>query len=388
MSARPRMYIHIGLQKTGTSYLQALLWDHQERLSETGFALVPGERDDNDQLMLWVSDRYREGRDPDSVVTSLDRFREEMAACSAPQVLYTNESLADAPSDRIATFIEACGDREVHVIITARDLGRLIPSSWQQLIKSSSGVTYDRFLAEMQQVPEDPTGTRWSNRHLPFLIAKWGGLVGNENVHLVTVPPAGSSTEILLERFCQAIEIDPEPLRAAEAGVANPGLGTVATEVLRQVNIALPQELRKSRRTYGSVVKRYFSNQVLVGFSEKGGPRIKVPTAHQDWVVQVSHDHNAAIAASGCRVIGDLNDLIPDDAAFADQAQPSPEEVSELAAAAIAELLTARMKTRRARARETKKTMPTEVPAPPLVTPMTTSETGTIGRLRRRLQRR
>lgn len=385
------MYIHIGLQKTGTSYLQALLWDHQERLAETGFALVPGEREENDQLMLWVSGRYVEGRDPETVPGSLDRFREEIAACTAPQVLYTNESLADASPERIAEFIEACGDREIHVIITARDLGRLIPSAWQQLVKSGGGATFERFISEMSRVPEDPTGTRWSNRHVPFLVAKWGELIGNDHVHLVTVPPAGAPNEVLLERFCEAIEIDPEPLRAVRADVANPGLGTVAIEVLRQVNNALPDELRKSRRTYGSVVKRFFANQVLGGFGDVGGPRLKIPTTHQEWVLRVSQEHNAALAASGCRVIGDLDDLIPDDAAFADQEAPSPEEVSELAAAAIAELLTARMKTRRARARETKKAQPAEPTSAVAVAPVSpppATPTSTVGRLRRRLQRR
>lgn len=387
------MYIHIGLQKTGTSYLQALLWDQQQRLADDGVALVPGERDDNDQLMLHVTQRYVEGRDPATVPGALERFRAEMETTTAPQVVYSNESLADAPDVQIAALLEACGDREIHVVITARDLGRLIPSAWQQLIKAGSVTTYDRFLTELSVVPDDPAGTRWSNRHLPHLVAKWGRFVGNEHVHLVTVPPAGAAPELLLERFCAAIEIDPAPLRAVRAGVANPGLGNVSTEVLRQVNAALPAELRKSRRTYGSVVKRYFVKDVLSGFGELGGPRLKIPTAHEAWVRKVSAEHNAALAASGCQVIGDLADLVPADASFLDQEPPRPEQVNELAAAAIAELLAARMKTRRARARATRRGEHADAPAV-AVTPEQAApaaapdgQRGPLSRLRRRLQR-
>ncbi|GAA1112728.1 hypothetical protein GCM10009668_38090 [Nocardioides dubius] len=384
------MFIHIGLQKTGTSYLQALLWDQQERLAADGVALVPGDRDDNDQLMLWISQRYLAGRDPESVETSLQRFRDEMEATTADQIIYSNESLADSPDVQIAALMEACGDRELHVVITARDLGRLIPSAWQQLIKSGSVTTYESFLTELSNVPENPAGTRWSNRHLPHLVHRWGRFVGNENVHLVTVPPSGSAPEVLLERFCKAIDIDPAPLRALEAPVANPGLGNVSTEVLRQVNAALPTELRKTRRTYGSVVKRYFANEVLAGFGEQGGPRLKIPTAHEGWVREVSAEHIAALAASGCRVIGDLDDLVPAAAAFADQEPPRPEQVSELAAAAIAELLTSRMKTRRARARAAKQAVapaPEAIPGAQPAGPRDAAAAGPLGRLRRRLQR-
>ena len=38
-----RVFVHIGLPKTGTSYLQAIAWPGRERLREAGL-LLPGAR--------------------------------------------------------------------------------------------------------------------------------------------------------------------------------------------------------------------------------------------------------------------------------------------------------------------------------------------------------
>ncbi len=51
-----RVFVHIGLPKTGTSYLQAIVWPHRDALRAAGLLLPGRERRDH----LWASLVVRE----------------------------------------------------------------------------------------------------------------------------------------------------------------------------------------------------------------------------------------------------------------------------------------------------------------------------------------
>ncbi len=69
-----RLYLHIGLQKTGTSYLQSIMWRNQDLLRELGLDLVPPSKRETFHLMLDVRERYRPEFDPPAVATALQRL--------------------------------------------------------------------------------------------------------------------------------------------------------------------------------------------------------------------------------------------------------------------------------------------------------------------------
>ena len=62
-----RLFLHIGLQKTGTSFVQRVLWDSQQALEDAGVSLVPGTKLAMFRLMLAVRGRYPPGIDPPAV---------------------------------------------------------------------------------------------------------------------------------------------------------------------------------------------------------------------------------------------------------------------------------------------------------------------------------
>ena len=150
MPARP-VYLHIGLQKTGTSYLQSILWKNKEELARQGLDLVPGNKRETLHLRLRARNHYRPEIDPPSVAGALDRLPDQLAMALGDRALITEESLAPAPSDQIARLLNACGDREIHLVLTIRDLGRQIPSAWQLSIRGGSPMSYDAYLTRMRQ---------------------------------------------------------------------------------------------------------------------------------------------------------------------------------------------------------------------------------------------
>ena len=80
MPAPRQVYLHLGLQKTGTSYLQGVMRRNQDLLAEQGLDLVPAGRRESFELMLLVRGRYNPDRDPASVGGALDRFTAEPGA--------------------------------------------------------------------------------------------------------------------------------------------------------------------------------------------------------------------------------------------------------------------------------------------------------------------
>ena len=56
MSTSRRLYVHIGMQKTGTSYLQGAMLRNRAVLAEQGLDLVPPTKRETFELMLLVRD--------------------------------------------------------------------------------------------------------------------------------------------------------------------------------------------------------------------------------------------------------------------------------------------------------------------------------------------
>lgn len=349
-SGRP-LYLHIGLQKTGTSYLQSIFWKNQAELARQGLDMVPGSKRSTFHFMLRVRDRFRPEFDPPQVASALEAFTSALASATGSRALVSEESLAPASPEQIATLLAACGDREVHVVVTVRDLGRQIPSAWQQELQSGGVVGLEAYLRRLVRTEGSADNKLWSSKDIPAVLERWARFVPAERIHVVTVPPPGSDPELLLRRFCQVLDVDVDRLdRDVER--SNQGLGRVQAEVLRTVNSHLPKEFR-TRDVYGDIGKRYLAVQVL---GAQSGEKSLVPLRLQPWCREVSDRYIKAIREGGYQVVGDLEDLVPPASAFAPKSEMAvdPADVADRAAEALAAMLVekmTRLRERRARPR-------------------------------------
>ena len=79
-----RVFVHIGLPKTATSYLQTIIWSNRGRLRARGVVVPGAERRDH----LWASRTVREDRAassarPERHRTAWARIRAELASARA-----------------------------------------------------------------------------------------------------------------------------------------------------------------------------------------------------------------------------------------------------------------------------------------------------------------
>ena len=132
-----RVFVHIGLPKTATSYLQTIIWANRERLRARGVVVPGSERRDH----LWASRTVRElrtqQRAPERHRTAWARIRAELASAEGTG-LVSHEFFAAASADQAGAMVEDLAPAEVHLVVTAREPLGLFTASWQESLKNGS----------------------------------------------------------------------------------------------------------------------------------------------------------------------------------------------------------------------------------------------------------
>jgi len=305
MRGGPRgAFIHIGPPKTGTTYLQDILWGNEKLLRRQG-VLLPGKA---------KRDHFRAAKD----VRRLNRRKKgidsggpwgtlaaQMRSWPGQSVVST-EWLAVCGEAAVGHIVESLGDVPTHVVITARDLGRVVPAVWQERVKNGSGRTLPDFLAGLADPEHDDLGRNfWLVHDSRALVSRWCTVLPPERVHLVIVPTAGAAPDELWRRFAGTFLEDPTAYDTATVA-ANPGLGAADAEFLRQVNVEIDGRL--DRAVHVSNVKNLLAKQTLAGRSDAGG-RIELDVKTRAWLSERADATIDELRSSGCHVVGDLEEL-------------------------------------------------------------------------------
>ena len=101
----------------------------------------------------------------------------------APSIV-SHEILAPAQPVHVARVMADLADSEVHVVYSARDLGRALPAAWQESIKQGRQWTFRKFLRRCEN------GKSWFLRafDIPTVLGTWGADLTPDRMHVVTVP--------------------------------------------------------------------------------------------------------------------------------------------------------------------------------------------------------
>jgi hypothetical protein len=315
--------LHVGLPKTGTTYLQALLADHRDRLRERGVLypfVRPGAMFHGAVEVRGSAAKFGLA---DAQVGGAWAAVCERALSYDGVAVISHEVLAGATTDQVARALAPLAGAEVRVVVTARDLGRQATAHWQEEVKLGATWSFAEFEREQLRADTGPDagpdagGVRphfWHAQDFADCLRRWS-VPG----HLVVVPQAGGGPEVLWQRFADACGFDAGVLDPA-AAPANPSLGAAEVALLRAVNAGL--EGRMDRATYLRVVKRGYAEGELAA---RPGPRPRAPyelgellrTATARWLDQVR--------TAGHAVHGDPADLTPVVGAPVD---PGPDDVA------------------------------------------------------------
>ncbi|MBA3308504.1 MAG: hypothetical protein H0U28_00370 [Nocardioidaceae bacterium] len=239
--------------------------------------------------------------------------------------VFSHETLARARKKRIKQAISAFNTDDVQVVLTTRDLARQLPAMWQEQVKNRNEQTYDDFLAEVFAAANAGDKAKrvkfWRPQDLVGLTERWVDIVGADKVTIVTVPRPGAERQELWRRFATATEL-PDLRYDFDLEQENVSLGVVEAELLRRLNSRLPDDLDWPQ--YETRIKRRFAEHTLA--PAEPAARLAVPEKWHAQIAEISAGTIDYLRGSGCRVVGDLEDLRSEPAA---PEGPMPHEVTD-----------------------------------------------------------
>jgi hypothetical protein len=327
--------LHVGCPKTGTSYLQDVLFRNRSVLREQDI-LYPADRFDAHFLAALDLMTLPWGGIETEAVGAWDRLAEQVRDWHGTAII-SHEILARATPSQVERALASLGDAEVHVVLSARDLVRQIPAEWQENVKHRSLITYARFLRTIRDPARDSRigSWFWAVQEVPDILDRWGGSLPPEHVHLVTLPPPGSDRGELWRRFSRTFGLDGLDLDLT-AERENPSLGVPETSLLRTINERVTSIIAPP--DYRPLVRETLAHQTL----SRGVASARLGLAPEDhaWAQGLSQGWIAVLAERGYDVVGSLDDLLgPDLGTFADPDAATAEELLPPALDAISALL-------------------------------------------------
>jgi hypothetical protein len=306
------LFLHVGLPKSGTTYLQGLLAEHRDQLRAVG-VVYPFVRP---EAMFHAAVELREqpeqwGLTPDGVAGSWDallaRVRESRSDGVSTGII-SHEILAGALPDVVERVARDTADLDLHVVVTVRDLPRQAAAHWQEQVKNGRDWTFATFERELFEESESAATEDgfWRMQDLEGVLGRWGAVVPADHVHVVTVPPPAAAPDELWLRFCDAVGLAPATVDVRAATTGNESLGVAQVQLLRQVVEALDGRLPQPH--YAHVVKRWFAQRLLSGID---GARAVSPRDLCERLAPASAAAVDHVRHAGYAVHGDLEDLLP-----------------------------------------------------------------------------
>lgn len=223
---RPRLFIHVGPHKTGTTYIQRRLALDRELLASESGVLYPWTGQD----LLWGQHGLREVfSDPLTHGPEIDRLIGELRGWSTG--LISSERLSRIDEKGFACMRDTFPDRQVTVMAYLRVRSELVVSYWAESVKHGAVISLPRFVRDQLVAPlESPV---LNQKKLIDTVAR---VFGNESVRVFLY----RRDVDLYEEFLRVV-VGPTDLLSRSSGrweTVNPTLPLADTECLRLVSLA------------------------------------------------------------------------------------------------------------------------------------------------------
>ena len=229
-----RVFVHIGLPKTATSYLQTIIWSNREQLRARGVVVPGDERRDH----LWASRTVREDpaqrRAPERHRTAFARLCDELAS-SEGTGLVSHEFFAAASAEQAVAMVGALPTADVHVVVTAREPLGLFTASWQESLKNGATTPMPDYA---RRVSGRSTAIwNWRTLDLRLVLERWSRAVPPERTHVLVLDPAAPREDVW-HRFAGILDLPTEGIDLS-GSFPNTSMGVAEAETLRRINGSL-----------------------------------------------------------------------------------------------------------------------------------------------------
>lgn len=296
--------LHIGVHKTGSTALQAALAAARPGLAAHGIS-YPG-RDEAHHAAAWAVTGFTMGFGEEA--TSVRRRNWPVLVKQAShhdgRVMISSEFFGRMRPPAVRRVVEDLGPERVHVVFAVRRLGDLLPSSWQQYLKSGMTVPYRDWLKDVLG-PGEPETTKgfWYRADFADLIKRWKRVLPADRLTAVILEPGAHGRLFRVTEDMLGLPTDfLEPYR--QAGRENRSMTAVEAEAVRRTNLAVRDTMgwaEYSERIRHGAIQRMVENRV----PPDDEPRIVTPRWALRKAVRRQERDRRRILSSGINVVGD-----------------------------------------------------------------------------------
>ena len=295
-----RVFVHVGLPKTATSYLQTIIWSRRDELRARG-VVVPGEeRRDH----LWASRTVREdpaqGRAPQRHRTAWRRIVDELGTATGTGLI-SHEFFAAASAAQAGAMVEALPTDEVHVVVTAREPLGLFTASWQESLKNGETVPLDEYAREVSR--SSNAIWNWRTLDLRLVLQRWSAAVPPERIHVLVLDPT-APTDDVWNRFAGIVGFDPTSCDLS-GSFPNSSMGVAEAETLRRVNSRLEGFTKAFDK--GVFIRTFLADERLV---PRRGDKFWPQADQIEECRQRAQDSVACLTEGAYDVVGRLEHLL------------------------------------------------------------------------------
>ena len=296
------VYVHIGLGKTGTTTIQRSLHECREPLRRHGIEVAGQSRRDTRRAVYDLMGRRIGHGDNAGVAGAFEPWAAGIATSNAKTVVCSEEMLALARPGHVRRLVSAVAPRRLVVVVTVRELGSVLVSSWQQSVMMGRTETLEQFLAAVRHPAGESVSVGvafWLRQDLARVLDSWGRRVPVADFRIVVVPRWGDPWS-LEDRFGSVIGAPNGLLRLPRRANASPGRAEV--EVVRRLNAQV--RLEENHRLYLTRVLRR-------AFEDRPMEPVRLPRPERSWVDERTEGWRCLIRDGGYPLVGSLDELTP-----------------------------------------------------------------------------
>lgn len=317
-----KLFLHVGLPKSGSTYLQSLLAYNRMRLKEHDYVYPWIRNEAMFHAAIEIRKAYRSwGLPPDQIDGTWAHLLRRCRYMGGTAII-SHELFAGASEAEIARMGEDLADFEVSVVVTVRDLARQASAYWQEQVKNGNTDSFAEFSRKLLDGGPMGSGNSmfWNSQDIEATLARWQVLVPPERLHVVVCPPSGGDPTELWKRFADAVELDPSVIDTQVVRSSNQSLGAAQVKLLREVVVALDGRIPQPHYAY--LVKRLFAQTLL---SQVRSPAAVTPEYLRQPLAELAQRWADNIAQSRFPVHGTLEELVPSTPVGPDT--PDPDEI-------------------------------------------------------------
>jgi hypothetical protein len=327
-----RVYMHVGEPKTGTTFLQDVLWANRRVLAARGVVLPGYNQRDHIRARRDLRDEPRQATDrADPWAGEWDVLAAQALRAPVAAVI-TDELLAACTEQQVERAVRSLAPADVHIIVTARALDAVLPAEWQETVKCGDSLDWETWLRGVSGTAPAPDrrdrSEFWAVHDTLAILRLWLRHIPADHVHIITTPRQ-RSPQLLWARLASVLGVDPGGVDLSQAR-SNSSLGYAETEFLRRVNERLRADVPEW--FYTRNVKSVLAQDVLR--AQPGNRHPAVPPELLAWAADQAELLSKGLRDTGVHVVGDVAELLAD----RDMARlvPLAAEPAEMVDAAVA----------------------------------------------------